>query len=130
MRSKSAHPTLYGMKFQLPQFVELETKLVGPFTLKQSLWVAAGGAIVVLEFLIFRGIWFFVFGIPTIIVFGGLAFAKIEGIPLTEYVAYMLSYSLNPRKYIFKKEGEEEPLYKQEDEQHEDTSTKDSTSAT
>ena len=27
------------MQFQVPQFTETETKLIGPFTLKQFLWL-------------------------------------------------------------------------------------------
>ena len=32
------------MRFQLPQFIETEVKIVGPFTLQQFLWVAGGAA--------------------------------------------------------------------------------------
>jgi len=96
------------MKFQVPQFVELETKIVGPFTLKQFLWVAAGGSTLILFYILFEGLWFFIFAIPILIIFGGLAFLKIEGIPLLNYVSYMFSYILNPRKYTFKKEDEQD----------------------
>ncbi len=30
------------MRFQVPQFIETETKIVGPFTLKQFLYIALG----------------------------------------------------------------------------------------
>ncbi|MEK7603663.1 MAG: PrgI family protein [Patescibacteria group bacterium] len=95
------------MRFQLPQFIETETKLVGPLTLKQFLWTASGAAIV---FLLFQttggGFIFFAAGIPVMALFLALAFLKIEGTPLINYLAYLLSYLLNPKKYIFKKEDD------------------------
>ena len=101
------------MRFQLPQFIETETKLVGPLTLKQFLWVAGGAAIV---FLLFQttggGFVFFAAGIPIAAIFLALAFLKIEGVPLINYLAYLLSYLLNPKKYIFKKEKEDDNILK------------------
>lgn len=96
------------MRFQLPQFIETETKLVGPLTLRQFLWVAGGAAILFLLFstlgLTFT---FFVAGLPIAAIFTALAFLKIEGMPLINYVAYALSYLLNPKRYIFRKAEED-----------------------
>jgi len=95
-----------SMRFQLPQFIETETKIVGPFTLQQFLWVAGGAAFVFLLYTLITGIWFFVFAIPIAIIFLALAFLKIEGVPLIVYASYGLSYLTNPKKYIFKKDEE------------------------
>jgi len=93
------------MRFQLPQFIETETKLVGPLTLKQFLWVAGGAAILFLLFTTTQGSFlFFIIGIPIAAIFLAFAFLKIEGMPLINYVAYLLAYALNSKKYIFKKE--------------------------
>ena len=99
------------MRFQLPQFIETETKLVGPLTLKQFLWTASGAAIVFLLFMATRGGFiFFAAGIPVAAIFLALAFLKMEGIPLINYIAYLLSYLLNPKRYLFKKETNNETL--------------------
>lgn len=90
------------MRFQLPQFIETEIKLVGPLTLKQFLWVAGGTAIIFLLFLISHGILFFALALPTAMIFLGLAFIKIDGEPLLNYFAYGLTYLLRPKKYVFK----------------------------
>lgn len=95
------------MRFQLPQFIETETKLVGPLTLKQFLWVAGGVAILFLLFMSTQGGFiFFAAGIPIAAIFLALAFLKIEGVPLINYVAYLLSYLLNSKRYIFRKTEE------------------------
>ncbi len=94
------------MRFQLPQFIETETKIVGPFTLQQFLWIAGGAAFVVLLYMLVKSFLFFVFAIPIAIIFLALAFLKIEDVPLIVYASYGLSYLTNPKKYIFKKEDE------------------------
>jgi len=96
------------MRFQLPQFIETETKLVGPLTLKQFLWVAGGAAILFMTTQ--GGYLFFLLGIPIAGIFLALAFLKIDGIPLINYIAYLLSYLLNPKRYIFRKESNSETL--------------------
>ncbi len=96
------------MRFQLPQFIETETKLVGPLTLKQFLWVAGGTVIVFFLFITTQGGFiFFTAGIPIAAIFLAFAFLKIEGIPLINYIAYALSYLLNPKRYIFRKNEED-----------------------
>lgn len=93
------------MKYQLPQFIETEVKLVGPFTLRQFLWIAGGSAILFMSFMILPFFWFIVVAIIVAPVSLALAFIKIQGMPLINYVAIMLSYALNPKKYLFDNEG-------------------------
>lgn len=94
------------MRFQLPQFIETEIKIVGPFTLQQFLWIAGGAAFVFLFYMLVKGVLFFVFAIPVAGIFLALAFLKIDGVPLITYLTYSISYFTNPKKYIFKKEDE------------------------
>ena len=95
------------MRFQLPQFIETETKIVGPFTLKQFLWIAGGASLLFLLFILINGVLFFVFAIPVAAIFLALAFVRIADVPLIVYITYALSYITNPKKYIFKKEETE-----------------------
>ncbi len=95
------------MKFQVPQFIETETKLIGPFTLRQFLWLAGGGAILFLLFLTLNRYIFFIVAIPIVASSAALAFVKISEIPLVNYVFYGITYFFNPKQYIFKKEDPE-----------------------
>jgi len=99
------------MRFQLPQFIETEIKIVGPFTLQQFLWVAGGAAFVFLLYMLVKGILFFILAIPIAGIFLALAFLKIDGVPLIVYASYSLSYFTNPKKYIFKKEPNDTTNY-------------------
>lgn len=96
------------MKFQVPQFIATETKLIGPFTLKQFLWLAAGGGVIFLLFLTLNSLIFFVVAIPIGAFFAALAFVRINDTTLVNYVSYGINYLLNPKQYIFKKEREKE----------------------
>ena len=95
------------MRFQLPQFIETETKLVGPFTLKQFVWIAAGGAIVYLAYLMLGlTIWFFIVSLIGGGASAALAFVKIDGTPLLNFIIYAISFTISPRRYLFRKNND------------------------
>jgi hypothetical protein len=95
------------MKFQTPQFIETETKLVGPLTLKQFLWVAAGVAISYLLFLFLSlTVWFFITAGPILAGAVALAFLKIDDLPFPNYLINMVLFLLTPRRYLFKKNSD------------------------
>jgi len=56
------------------------------------------------------GLVFFAASIPITTIFLALAFLKIDEMPLINYVAYLLSYLLNPKRYVFRKEANNETL--------------------
>ena len=96
------------MRYQLPQFIETEVKVVGPFTLKQFLWIAGGVAFTFLLLITFKNFFAILLSLPVLGVSLALAFIKIDNVPLVNYVAYALSYTLNPKRYLFKNEQKSE----------------------
>mgnify|MGYP001562217255 FL=1 len=93
------------MKFQVPQFIETETKIVGPLTWKQFIWVALGVGLLLILFRFLTGPLLIFVSIIVIAVFGALAFLRIEEMTLIEYLMKALSFVLGPKKYLFKKEN-------------------------
>jgi len=92
------------MRYQVPQFIELETKLIGPLTLKQFLYIASGVVMLFLIFLLTKGGFIFiVFALPIGGLSAALAFIKVDGAPLIQYLASALSYSVNQKRYLFQK---------------------------
>lgn len=91
------------MKYQVPQFIETETKLVGPLTLRQFLWVAGGVSFAILEFIFLNGYLFLGALFLSSAFFGALAFLKVEGMPFVNFLAYMLGYSLSSKQYLFRR---------------------------
>ena len=92
------------MRFQVPQFIETETKIVGPLTWKQFIWVALGVGLLLIFFRLLTGFILIFISIIVITVFGAMAFLRIEGMSLIEYLMKALSYALGPKKYFFKKD--------------------------
>lgn len=90
------------MKFQVPQFIETETKLIGPLTLRQFLFVAGGVSMAAVSWILLDGIPFFIVTFIILAFFGGLAFAKIDDQPLLNYIAYALAYLLGAKQAVYK----------------------------
>jgi len=92
------------MQFKVPQFVEIEDKIVGPLTLKQFLYIAGGGGILaVLWFYLTLGA-FLIVGIPIGIFVLALAFYKINGRPFIYAIGSFIKYMAKPRLYLWKKD--------------------------
>ena len=89
------------MRSQVPQFIESETKIIGPFTLKQFLFVAGGASLIVMEYILLPGIFFLVAAMITGSFFAALAFLKIDGQPFINYLAYFIAYLIGAKRYQY-----------------------------
>lgn len=97
------------MRFQVPQFIEIEDKIFGPLTLKQFLYLAGGGAAI---FLAKQILPFFLFVIAAALIAGAaaaLAFVKINNRPFVIFLSHALNYYVGNRLYIWRKE-EKKPV--------------------
>jgi hypothetical protein len=89
------------MQFQVPQFIETEDKIVGPFTLKQFIFVAAAvGLSLMLYFLVVPWLWL-ILSLPIVGIGIGFAFIKIEGRSLPAVAAAALRYLWKPQTYVW-----------------------------
>ena len=92
------------MRCQVPQFIEIEDKILGPFTFKQFIYLAGSGGF---AFVIFR---FFPFYIAIllaapVIAFGlALAFYRVNNKPFIMMLEAGFKYLVGGRLYIWKKE--------------------------
>ncbi|MBI2062644.1 MAG: PrgI family protein [Candidatus Yanofskybacteria bacterium] len=95
------------MRFQVPQFIETETKIVGPFTFKQFLFLAVGAVIIfILQYIISNFTFLIVASLPIAMLFIALAFYQIDGMPLPQYLLTALSYLTGPKRYQFRKNND------------------------
>ena len=94
------------MQFPVPQFTEVEDKIIGPLTLKQFGIVFGAGVLVFLIYtisgksLIAVIVSTVLFGFPAL----GVAFAKINGRPLYNTMGYMLEFVFSQKLLVFHKE--------------------------
>lgn len=89
------------MQFQVPQFIEVEDKIIGPLTFKQFVFVGGGLG---MAYLFWRVLPIYV-AAPLIISSGGLAaalaFFQINGRPFILAVESGFFYLLHPKLYLW-----------------------------
>lgn len=90
-------------QFQVPQFIEREAKLVGPFTLRQSAILGGAGALLFVLWFILQKWLFFAIGIPLALLFLLVGFVKINGRPLLDFFTSFFSFFISPQIYIWQK---------------------------
>ncbi|MEK7555552.1 MAG: PrgI family protein [Patescibacteria group bacterium] len=95
------------MQFQIPQFIDVENKIVGPLSLRQFLYLAGAGAISFMLFFVLQmWLWFLVTVFLTIIALA-LALIKYNGQPLPKILWLALGFLWKPRLYLWQREIEE-----------------------
>lgn len=94
------------MQFPIPQFVDVEDTVVGPLTVKQSLYLGAAAIIVFFTILIFTPLFAVMIAIPTLAAGAALAFYKPNGRPLIIYIANFFFFATKPKLYIWRRDPE------------------------
>jgi hypothetical protein len=92
------------MQFQVPQFIEVEDKIFGPFTFQQFIWMTGGAGI---AYIIYRllPIYFAIpLGLALVGLAAALAFAQINGRPFIKYLEYGFYFFIHPRLYLWSNE--------------------------
>ncbi len=90
------------MRFQVPQFIDIEDKIFGPFTFKQFVYLAggAGSAYAIWKLLPTLIAVFLV--LPIIGLALALTFYKVNGKPFIEVLQAYASYSTKSKLFIWK----------------------------
>lgn len=98
------------MRFQVPQFIEVEDRIFGPLTLKQFIFMAGGAG---MSFVIYIWVNNLIFSIIPIILImaasSALAFYKVNNRPLVNVVESAFKYFMGNKLYIWKKEEKKQP---------------------
>jgi hypothetical protein len=98
------------MRFQVPQFIEVEDKIFGPLTLKQFIYLAGGGGLSFLVYITLNNIILSFIPIVAIMILSvGLAFYKLNNKPLVTVLESAFKYYLGSKLYIWKKQEKPRP---------------------
>ena len=92
-------------QYQVPQFITIEDKVIGPFTVKQFLYLAGGAGLSFLVYKFFKPFVSFPFGVIVLSFSASLAFLKINEQPFPRVVKNAFFFMIRPRLYIWKKEA-------------------------
>ncbi len=90
------------MRFEVPQFINIEDKLFGPFTFKQSLYLVGGGGIIFLLYKVLPLFATIILGIPIAAFSLALVFYKPNGRPFIYMVESFLIYTFTQKFYLWR----------------------------
>jgi hypothetical protein len=92
------------MRFQVPQFIEVEDKIFGPFTFKQFVYLAGGAGVVVFLFALLPKFLAFLISVPVIVLVAALTFFQINNRPFAFVLEAFIKYVMSNKLYVWKKE--------------------------
>lgn len=91
------------MRFQVPQFIDVEDKIFGPLTFKQFVYLAGSVGLAVIFWAFLPKFIAVLIGLP-VIGFGALlAFYKVNGKPFVNVVEAAVKYFFGAKLYLWKK---------------------------
>jgi hypothetical protein len=93
------------MQYPVPQFTDVEDRIIGPLTIKQFGIVFSAGIVVVLVYTATKDVlvtlpFAILLGLPAL----GIAFAKFNGRPMYAAFPLLLKFVLAPKQLVFHKE--------------------------
>lgn len=94
------------MRFEVPQFIEIEDKIFGPFTWRQFLYLGGGIGMAVVMFFTMPFILFVILGIPLAALAGALSFYPVNNRPFSFFLEAIFNYVSGQRLYLWRQKTE------------------------
>lgn len=91
------------MRFQVPQFIEVEDKIFGPLTFKQFIYIVGAVGICVVLFTLLPRFLAIILSVPIAILGAGLAFFKVNERPFALLIEDFFKFHVGSKLYIWKK---------------------------
>jgi hypothetical protein len=85
------------MQYAVPQFIEVEDKVIGPLTTKQFLYLVVGGVFLLITWALADLSLFILLAFVTAIVVIPFAFIKMNGRPFEKYLVAAVKYFTSPK---------------------------------
>ncbi|MFZ3043934.1 MAG: PrgI family protein [Minisyncoccia bacterium] len=92
------------MEYQVPQFIEVEDKLIGPLTLKQFIYVAGAGGLCIVFFVYLNIVFAIILSLAVAGLAAALAFYKVNGKPFIEVLEAGFSYYTGAKLFLWKRQ--------------------------
>ncbi len=91
------------MQFKVPQFLDIEDKIFGPFTFRQFVYLAGGAGIC---YVLFKVLGFLIGIIPILLIAGfalALAFYRPNGKPFIDMLEAGFKYMIQDKLYVWER---------------------------
>lgn len=105
------HITLF-MRFEVPQFIDIEDKIFGPLTWRQFLYLGGGVGLGIVLFFTTPFIIFTLIGLPLALLAVALAFYPVNNRPFSFFLEAVLNYLSSNKLYLWRKK--EDIIHKNE----------------
>ena len=90
------------MNYQVPQFIEIEDKIFGPFTLKQFIYLAGGGGVCLASFTLLPFFLAVFISAPFVGLSLALAFYTVNGRPFIVALEHAFRFVMSSKLYLWK----------------------------
>lgn len=102
------------MEYHVPQFIEVEDKVVGPLTLKQFIYLGGTVGLCVVCFVYLPILFAILLSIPIIALGAMLSFYKVNGKPFVEVLEAGFSYYTGAKLFLWKHQERSEKKQQEE----------------
>ena len=87
----------------MPQFIEVEDKIVGPLTLRQFIYIAGAVGLCVLFFVYLPLVFALLAAAPVVALAGALSFYRVNGKPFIEVLEAGFNYYTGAKLFLWKR---------------------------
>ena len=91
------------MRFEVPQFIEIEDKIFGPLTWRQFLYLGGGAGMGAVLFFTTPFVIFLILGLPLSLLAGALAFYPVNNRPFSYFLEAVVNYLRGHKLYLWKR---------------------------
>src|SRR3989344_357730 len=91
------------MEYQVPQFIEVEDKIIGPLTLKQFIYLSGTAGLCIVSFVYLPTVLAFLLAIPVVALGVTLSFYKVNGKTFIEMLEAGFNYYIGAKLFLWRK---------------------------
>ncbi|MFH1254924.1 MAG: PrgI family protein [bacterium] len=89
-------------QFVVPQFIDVEDKIIGPITVRQFIIMLAGFLMIAIFYKLFDFSMFLTFGLLTLVISGVISFVKINGRPFHYFILNLAQTLRRPKLRVWR----------------------------
>ena len=98
------------MQFRVPQYIDVEDKIFGPFTFKQFMYLAGGAGLCFILYVYIPYLVISIIPIAAVAILSlALTFLKYNGRPFAHVLEAFFKYLMTKKLYVWKKEAPSRP---------------------
>jgi PrgI family protein len=94
------------MRFEVPQFIEIEDKIFGPLTWRQFLYLGGGVGMAVVMFFTLPFLLFVILGLPLALLAAALSFYPVNNRPFSFFLEAIVNYVVGQRLYLWRQKAD------------------------